>query len=98
MSSSGPPAWPGLPPALELIHPGYNLLSEGWCDMADEPLRIVQRTAQALGLPLPAITGMQPSALVFAVQYASGAGQLSQFHQSTSWSSHAPPVEAQNPT
>jgi glutamine synthetase len=45
-------AWPGLPPALELIHPGYNLLSEGWCDMADEPLRIVQRTAQALGLPL----------------------------------------------
>jgi glutamine synthetase len=45
-------AWPGLPPAVEMIHPGYNLLSEAWADMSDEPLRIVQRTAQALGLPL----------------------------------------------
>lgn len=45
--------WPGPPPSsLELIHPGYNLLSETWFDMAEEPLRIVQRTAQALGLPL----------------------------------------------
>jgi glutamine synthetase len=46
-------SWPGEPPAeLELIHPGYSLLNEAWFDMADEPLRIVQRTAQALGLPL----------------------------------------------
>lgn len=45
-------AWPGLPPAVSLIHPGYNLLSENWFDMAEEPLRIVQHTAQALGLPL----------------------------------------------
>ncbi|HZH08611.1 MAG TPA: glutamine synthetase, partial [Lautropia sp.] len=45
-------AWPGLPPAVDLIHPGYNLLTEAWWDMADEPLRIVQDTAQALGLPL----------------------------------------------
>ena len=45
-------AWPGLPPAVDLIHPGYNLLTEAWWDMADEPLRIVQHTAQALGLPL----------------------------------------------
>lgn len=45
-------AWPGHPPAVEMIHPGYNLLAEGWYDMAEEPLRIVQRTAQALGLPL----------------------------------------------
>ena len=45
-------AWPGLPPLLELIHPGYNLLTEAWWDMADEPLRIVQQTAQSLGLPL----------------------------------------------
>ena len=35
-----------------MIHPGYNLLAEGWADMADEPLQIVQRTAQGLGLPL----------------------------------------------
>lgn len=44
--------WPGLPPDVELIHPGYNLLSEAWYDLAEEPLRIVQHTAQALGLPL----------------------------------------------
>jgi glutamine synthetase len=34
------------------VHPGYNLLTEAWYDMAEEPLRIVQHTAQALGLPL----------------------------------------------
>ena len=45
-------AWPGPPPNVRLIHPGYNLLAEGWYDWAEEPLRIVQRTAQALGLPL----------------------------------------------
>ncbi len=45
-------AWPGLPPDVALIHPGYNLLTESWFDRAEEPLRIVQRTAQALGLPL----------------------------------------------
>ncbi len=45
-------AWPGMPPKVAMIHPGYNLLSEGWADLCDEPLRIVQNTAQALGLPL----------------------------------------------
>ena len=45
-------AWPGLPPAVDLIHPGYNLLTEAWWDMAEEPLRIVQQTAQSLGLPI----------------------------------------------
>ena len=48
-------AWPGHAPAVCLIHPGYNLLSESWADLADEPLRIVQRTAQALGLPLSSL-------------------------------------------
>ena len=47
--------WPGLPPAVSLIHPGYNLLSEAWMDMAEEPLRIVQHTAQSLGLPLTSL-------------------------------------------
>ena len=45
-------AWPGLPPEVDLIHPGYILLAEAWADRAEEPLRIVQHTAQALGLPL----------------------------------------------
>jgi glutamine synthetase len=45
-------AWPGPAPAVRLVHPGYNLLAENWFDLAEEPLRIVQHTAQALGLPL----------------------------------------------
>jgi glutamine synthetase len=45
-------AWPGEPPALSMIHPGYNLLTENWADMADAPLAIVQHTAQGLNLPL----------------------------------------------
>lgn len=45
-------AWPGPGPAVNLVHAGYNLLSEDCFDRAEEPLRIVQRTAQALGLPL----------------------------------------------
>ena len=44
--------WPGHAPDVSLIHPGFHMLSEQWADMADEPLRIVQHTAQALGLPL----------------------------------------------
>jgi len=44
--------WPGPPPQVELIHPGFNLLAENWYDQAEAPLRIVQQTAQALGLPL----------------------------------------------
>lgn len=48
-------AWPGLPPEVEMIHPGYNLQAEAMSDMADEPMRIVQRTAQALGLPLQSL-------------------------------------------
>lgn len=48
-------AWPGLPPKVAMIHPGYNLLSEQCFDMAEEPLRIVQHTAQALGLPLQSL-------------------------------------------
>jgi glutamine synthetase len=49
---AGGPGSPGAPPAVSMIHPGYNLLTEAWYDMAEEPMRIVQHTAQALGLPL----------------------------------------------
>ena len=40
---------------MSLIHPGYNLLSEGWGDMSEDALRIVQQTAQGLGLPLTSL-------------------------------------------
>ncbi len=45
-------AWPGLPPAVSMLHPGYHQLSEQYSDMCDAPLRMVRETAQALGLPL----------------------------------------------
>lgn len=45
-------AWPGLPPRVSMIHPGYSLLNETWFDMSEEPLRIIRDTALALGLPL----------------------------------------------
>ncbi|MDP3611457.1 MAG: glutamine synthetase, partial [Rubrivivax sp.] len=45
-------AWPAEPPAVQLLHPGYQLLSEGWADLADHALAIVRRTALGLGLPL----------------------------------------------
>ncbi len=44
--------WSAEPPALALVHPGYQLLGEGHADMAHEPLAIVRRTALGLGLPL----------------------------------------------
>ncbi len=47
--------WPGLPPEVELIHPGYKLLGEDLYDMAEPALRIVQHTAQSLGLPLSSL-------------------------------------------
>ncbi len=47
--------WPGPVPQVSLIHPGYHLLSEQWVDMADEPLAIVRRLAQGLGLPLTSL-------------------------------------------
>jgi glutamine synthetase len=45
-------SWPGDGPQVQLIHPGYNLLSESWSDLWGEPMAIVQHTAQGLGLPL----------------------------------------------
>lgn len=47
--------WPGLPPEVALIHPGYKLLAEDHHDLAEPALRIVQHTAQALGLPLSSL-------------------------------------------
>ena len=48
-------AWPGPAPEVRMIHPGYNLLAESSSDMADDALRIVQRTAEGLGLPLASL-------------------------------------------
>ncbi len=44
--------WPGEPPEVSLLHPGFNLLTESHADMVEPALRIVQNTALGLGLPL----------------------------------------------
>lgn len=48
-------AWPGEPPTVQMIHPGYQLQGEAMTDMADEALRIVEGTALGLGLPLQSL-------------------------------------------
>ena len=48
-------AWPAEPPGLRLLHPGYQLLSEAWTDLADDALAIVRRTALSLDLPLQSL-------------------------------------------
>ncbi len=45
-------AWPGEPPRVSLLHPGYQLLGENCADLADDALAIVRETALALELPL----------------------------------------------
>ena len=47
--------WPGEPPGVRLLHPGYLLLGEAWLDQAEPALRIVRETALGLGLPLSSL-------------------------------------------
>jgi glutamine synthetase len=47
--------WPGLPPQVQLLHPGYELLGEAHADRCHEALSIVRKTAQGLGLPLTSL-------------------------------------------
>lgn len=76
-------AWPGLPPQVHMIHPGYNLQAEAMTDMADEPLRIVMHTAQALGLPLQSLEielgPSQVEAVFDATDALTAADQMVQF-------------------
>lgn len=65
--------WPPEPPAVELIHPGWQLLSESHADQVDAVFAIVQHTAEGLGLPLRSLeVELGPSQLeaVFDVQDA----------------------------
>jgi glutamine synthetase len=47
--------WPCEPPPLSLVHGGYQLLSDAVLDAAREPLGIVRRTLEGLGLPLKSL-------------------------------------------
>lgn len=45
-------AWPAEAPTVELLHPGFALLSDAAADACEAPLAIVRQTALGLGLPL----------------------------------------------
>ncbi len=47
--------WPGPAPAVQMLHPGYHLLSEASLDQCHEALEIVRSTAQGLDLPLSSL-------------------------------------------
>jgi glutamine synthetase len=65
--------WPPEPPEVELIHPGWQLLSEAHADQVDAVFAIVQHTADGLGLPLHSLEielGPSQVEAVFGVQDA----------------------------
>jgi glutamine synthetase len=76
-------AWPAEPPAVTLLHPGYNLLAENWGDMAHEALAIVRDHCVGLGLPLRSLeVELGPSqfeAVFGAVDALSAADQMLMF-------------------
>lgn len=47
--------WPGPAPEVQMLHPGYHLLSEATLDQCHEALEIVRSTAQGLDLPLSSL-------------------------------------------
>jgi glutamine synthetase len=65
--------WPGQAPPMQLVHPGYQLLSDDHADAAHEVLAIVRSTALAMGLPLQSLEielGPSQFEAVFAPQDA----------------------------
>ncbi|MEN9419059.1 MAG: hypothetical protein RI988_2679 [Pseudomonadota bacterium] len=68
-------AWPGEPPEVAMLHPGYCLLGEAWLDRVEPVLRIVQHTALALGLPLQSLEAEMGPSQVEAVFDATDALQ-----------------------
>ncbi len=66
-------AWPGPAPDVEMIHPGYRLLSEQSTDAAHEVLELIEGVAGELQLPLASLEiefGPSQFEAVFEVQDA----------------------------
>lgn len=47
--------WPGTPPQVALLHPGYQLLNEQRADQIEPVLEILRREVVAMGLPLRSV-------------------------------------------
>ena len=65
--------WPGMPPRVSLLHPGYQLLSDSYTDRCHVAMEIVRETALGLGLPLTSLEiefGPSQFEAVFDVQDA----------------------------
>ncbi|TAG64624.1 MAG: glutamine synthetase, partial [Burkholderiales bacterium] len=80
-------SWPAPAPRVSMIHPGNNVLCEQWADMSDEPLRIILKTAQSLGLPIRSLEielGPSQVECVFDVQDAlAAADSMALFRNAT---------------
>jgi glutamine synthetase len=66
-------AWPGRPPRVSMLHPGYQLLSDAYTDRCHAPMEIIRQTALGLGLPLTSLEiefGPSQFEAVFDVQDA----------------------------
>jgi glutamine synthetase len=66
-------AWPGPAPEVDLIHPGYRLLSEHSTDAAHQVLALIEDVACKLALPLSSLEiefGPSQFEAVFEVQNA----------------------------
>ncbi|MDP2377009.1 glutamine synthetase family protein [Reyranella sp.] len=69
-------AWPGPAPDVEMLHPGYRLLSEESADASHRVLELIERTAIGLKLPLTSLEvefGPSQFEAVFDVMDASAA-------------------------
>ena len=47
--------WPGNPPEVSLLNTGYQLLTEQRIDQLHEPVDILRRTVQQMGMPLTSV-------------------------------------------
>jgi glutamine synthetase len=75
--------WPPATPEVELIHPGFHLLSDSRLDEIEPVLDIVRHTAQGLGLPLRSLEielgPSQVEAVFGAVEALDAADQMVRF-------------------
>ena len=68
-SSPADAAWPGEPPEVSLISPGYQYLTETRFDQVEPILETVRREVMALGLPLRSVEiELGPSQCEFTFQ------------------------------
>ncbi len=71
--SLGDSGWPGSPPQVELLHGGYQLLSEQRYDQAEAAIEPLRRAVLEMGMPLRSVEiELGPSQFEFVFHVANG--------------------------